>query len=126
MQKSRDYLLTLAKEKHPKLAYDAALPLEHWQEKAREKLEELLGLPLPECEDAFRITSESEEEDFKQIEFEFMSEPGHMTAAILRISFGERLVQFALTKLLLWRDIIAAVIIFRTFETTLIWVIWAA
>lgn len=90
MQKSRDYLLTLAKEKQPKLAYDGTLPLEQWQEKAREKLEELLGLPLPECEDAFQITNESEYEKFKQIEFEFMSEPGHIVAAVLRIPVGEK------------------------------------
>ena len=90
MQKSRDYLLLLAKEIPPKLAYDAALPLNEWQEKAHEKLEELLGLPLPACEDSFRIIAESEGEDFKQIEFEFMSEPGHMVTAILRIPFGEK------------------------------------
>lgn len=90
MQKSRDYLLTLAKEKQPKLGYDASLPLDQWQEKAREKLEELLGLPLPECEDAFRITSESEGEQYKQIEFEFMSEPGYKVAAVLRIPLGTK------------------------------------
>ena len=38
MQKSRDYLLSLAKEMPPKLAYNAALPLNEWQEKAHEKL----------------------------------------------------------------------------------------
>lgn len=90
MQKSRDYLLTIAKEKQPKLAYDAALPLTQWQAKAHEKLEELLGLPLPECEDAFRITGTCEGPNYKQIDFEFMSEPGHLVPAVLRIPLGEK------------------------------------
>lgn len=90
MQKSRDYLLTLAKKTQPKLAYDASLPLEQWQEKAHEKMEELLGLPLPECEDAFQITNESEGEGYKQIEFEFQSETGYMVSAVLLVPTEEK------------------------------------
>lgn len=85
MQKSRDYLLTLTKEKRPKMAYDTGQVLEQWQVQAHEKMEELLGLPLPECEDSFRITGESVCEDYKQIEFEFQSEPGYMVSAILLV-----------------------------------------
>ena len=90
MQKSREYLLKVAEATQPKLRYDAALPLKQWQEKAREKLEELLGLPLPACEDAFQITRESEQETYKQIEFVFMSEPGHPVEAVLRIPAGAK------------------------------------
>ena len=51
----------------------------------KQKLEELLGLPLPACEDAFRIIAESEGEDFKQIEFE-LEYPGQIKVNVIRES----------------------------------------
>ena len=58
------------------MKYDGSVPFEQWQEAARQKLAELLGLPLemPES-DEFHIEYDEEREDFREIRFTFASEP---------------------------------------------------
>ena len=48
-----------------------------WQEKAREKLKELLGLPYRICQKDFRSENVKEYPDHSRIYFTYMSEPGY-------------------------------------------------
>ena len=58
------------------MKYDGSMPFGEWQEAARQKLAELLGLPLemPES-DGFNIEYDDASGDFREIRFTFASEP---------------------------------------------------
>lgn len=56
-----------------------------WYAAAREKLTELLGMPTERCQDEFSITAVLEKDGFREIEFEFQSEPGYFIPCHLLI-----------------------------------------
>ncbi len=74
---SFEYIKHVTAETKPLLRYDEEESLVHWQEKAREKLYELLGLPFEKCDDLFRIVEETQKDTHKEIEFVFQSEKGY-------------------------------------------------
>lgn len=66
--------LNLMKEIKPAYRYQEGEDFAAWQEKARARLAEVLGLPLTRCEENFRIEWTHEEEDKTEIRFVFTSE----------------------------------------------------
>ena len=61
----------------PGMRYQAGEDVSAWQEKARAKLREVLGLPLPVGEDNFRIEWTKDDDPlWTEIRFTFSSEPG--------------------------------------------------
>ena len=50
---------------------------QEWKAKGRSKLAELLGHPYESCEPDFRILSEKDCGDYREISFQFQSEPGY-------------------------------------------------
>ena len=56
-----------------------------WQQKAKEKLEDILGLPFSICDDLFSIEFEKEHDNFKEIRFTFQSEEGYFVPCHLLI-----------------------------------------
>jgi len=79
--------LTLAKTAatSPSMHFDGSQALKAWQKEAREKLTELLGLPLEGCEDCFTVTETLETDTYREIRFEFQSEPGYFIPGHLLI-----------------------------------------
>ena len=61
----------------PSMRYDGKEDYAQWVLKAREKLKDLLGLPLISCEDKFQIEYVSENDTFKEVRFSFQSEEGY-------------------------------------------------
>lgn len=88
MQKSRNFIKAISYEFVPQMAYGSDCSLEEWQTAAREKLSELLGLPLLECADEFKIISEQEKENCKEIIFSYQSEPGYSVECTFWIPKG--------------------------------------
>ena len=85
MLTSKDYILQLAENTSPAMAYREEVCLEEWQKAAREKLTELLGLPLQECDRDFKVLKEEELETYIKIDFEFQSEPGYYVPCSLLV-----------------------------------------
>lgn len=68
----------------PMLRYRPGSDFAAWQTEARQKLTELLGLPLMKsCDPQFRICYEKKHEDFTEIRFTFCSEEGYVVPAHL-------------------------------------------
>ena len=88
MLTSKEYILQLAGETEPALAFKEGMNFQDWQQEAHAKLEELLGLPLPACEPEFQVTSEEETEDYTGISFIFQSEPGYYVPCTLLVPKG--------------------------------------
>lgn len=88
MQKDREFIKKMSYEFIPQMAYKDDCRLEEWQEAAREKLSELLGLPLLNCEDDFKIISKENHESYKEIVFSFQSEPGYIVECTFWIPGG--------------------------------------
>lgn len=61
----------------PSLRYRAGEPFLQWQERAREKLNELLGLPFAYCPEAFAVEYTKVHEGFTKTRFTFESEHGY-------------------------------------------------
>lgn len=61
----------------PTMRYNESDDFADWQKKAREKLNDLLGLPLEKCDAEFEIEYEKQCEDFKEVRFTFQSEQGY-------------------------------------------------
>lgn len=61
----------------PLMRYNEGDDFLKWQNSAREKLKELLGLPLEKCEADFKIEYEKQCQNFKEIRFSFQSEKGY-------------------------------------------------
>lgn len=83
-----EFIKQQMKDTPPRLAYHSGCDWNAWKEEAKAKLEELLGLPLPVCQDEFTILSEMEVELYRQISFEFQSEPGYFVPCELLIPNG--------------------------------------
>ena len=58
------------------MAYRGEGPLAEWQETARDKLKELLGLPYDRCDPCFRVEYRAETEEFFETRFTFQGEEG--------------------------------------------------
>lgn len=74
---SLEFTQQLLKQVVPKMAYSEVNNHQKWQEEAYDKLEQLLGLPLPECEDCFEVVEDVQEQDYRCITFQFQSELGY-------------------------------------------------
>ena len=61
----------------PALDFDGSIPLSEWKKTAKEKLNELLGLPLEICDPLFEIEYKEEQEDFINIRFSVQTEPDY-------------------------------------------------
>jgi dienelactone hydrolase len=86
---SLTYMQQLIGNMEPLMAYKGDA-LEEWQEKAYEKLEDLLGLPIPQCEDEFTVLEEKEGEQYKRVKFRFQSEPGYYVEATMLVPNGAK------------------------------------
>ena len=85
---SHEYINYMAGKIQPAMRYDGSEPFTDWQKKARNKLEELLGLPFAKCDDMFRITDKVESDGYTRIDFEFQSEEGYFVPCNLLIPAG--------------------------------------
>ena len=83
--KGRDYINDIVKNISPSYAYDGVEDFSAWQKRARNKLEELLGLPLEKGECRPIIKAETETEEYKRIDFEFESEPGYLVSCAMLV-----------------------------------------
>ncbi len=88
MYQSREYIRNLTAQTLPSMRYDGKEPYEVWKSAAREKLAELLGLPLSSCEDAPEILSEKNCGGYRQIDFHFQSERDYFVPCTLLIPDG--------------------------------------
>jgi|GEM_PF-93809 len=86
---SKAYIQHIAKTHAPLMRYQEGEDFDEWSAKAREKLAELLGLPLEKCEDDhFRILSETAYDTHTRISFEFQSEENYFVRAVMLIPAG--------------------------------------
>ena len=80
-QNAHAYILQLTAATVPSMRYDGIQPFDAWQHTAREKLGELLGLPLLKGSDEIHILRKSRGESFTRTDFTFESEPGYEVSA---------------------------------------------
>lgn len=73
----------------PLYAYDGESDFYEWQSKAREKLTELLGLPLPSCDVDLEIEYERSDGSFTEYRFTVQTEPGYYVPCHLLIPKGK-------------------------------------
>jgi len=88
MYVSHDLTLQRTASTPPAMHYDGTVPLPQWQESAKAKLTELLGLPLESCDDCFTVTGTTLTDTHREIAFEFQSEPGYFIPCQLLIPLG--------------------------------------
>jgi len=72
----------------PRLRYDGTKPFAEWQKEAREKLIELLGLPLEYGECKANIEYTKDGENYKEYRLIVETEPGYYNPCHLRIPTG--------------------------------------
>ena len=78
--------LRIIENLQPSMRYDGEESFFAWQERAREKLGELLGIDrITRCDDAFRIDFEKDLGEYTEIRFTIESEPGYSFPSVLRI-----------------------------------------
>ena len=81
---SREFILNLTKNMTPKLRYDFKEDYKEWKAKAREKLLDLLGLPIEKAKnDNFKAEAPEIKGDLTYIRFTFESEDGYEVPACL-------------------------------------------
>lgn len=85
---SHEYMMQKIQNTKPLMAFDENADYHEWKAQAKQKLEELLGLPLEKCNDDFQIHCESEAEGYRRIDFEFQSEEGYYIPCNLLIPSG--------------------------------------
>ena len=85
---SQQYISDKIRNTEPLMAFKNTADFAQWRGKAKEKLEELLGLPFETCEDEFAITEEKDTELYHQISFEFQSEEGYFIPGEFLIPVG--------------------------------------
>ena len=74
---AHDYMVKKIYNQKPLMAFEESADYYEWKKQAKEKLEELLGLPFDKCDDDFQILGENDTEDYHKIDFEFQSEEGY-------------------------------------------------
>ena len=72
----------------PSFAYDPSESFSDWQKRAKDKLSELLGLPLNLCEADLKIEYTREKDDHTEYRFSVQTEPGYYTPCHLLIPKG--------------------------------------
>lgn len=88
MLTSVEYIRQMATEKKPLLAYHDESELVTWQKNAREKMTELLGLPLEYCSNDFTVLEDIDCKGYRHIRFTFQSELGYYVPCSLLIPDG--------------------------------------
>lgn len=83
LHNSKEFIAQYSKTVTPGMGFDASLDLGAWQRSARDRLKELLGLPLARCEDDFQIIRTENESGYQKITFEFQSEPGYYLECVM-------------------------------------------
>ena len=69
----------------PALAYDGAENFSEWQNRARAKLNELLGLPFEKCDPMFEIEYVKEFDSYKEYRFSVQTEKGYFVPCHLLV-----------------------------------------
>jgi len=72
----------------PEMGFNTHEPFEAWHAKAKEKLTELLMLPLQSCEDDFQVTGQRQCDGYTQTDFLFQTEPGYYVSASFLLPDG--------------------------------------
>ena len=86
---SNEYLIEFSKGVEPSMKFDESADFESWRKSAKEKLMQLLGLPLVACtDDKFQITETEETDEYKKIKFEFQSEEGYFIPCEMLVPLG--------------------------------------
>lgn len=79
------YEFEYLKNHKPFLSFDECADFDEWQKKSREKLIELLGLPMEKCDAELTIEYEKTHENFKEYRFLVQTEPGYCVPCHLLI-----------------------------------------
>lgn len=82
---SYEYVTQMVKGIKPKFRYEDNDDFLSWKNKAKDKINELLGLPYDSCEDNFKVLKTSNCDGYKRIEFEFQSETNYYVTGVLLI-----------------------------------------
>ena len=85
MIKPHELQLRNIRDIKPSMQYDGTIPFEKWQDKAREKLNLLLGLPFEKIELNVQIEFDRQEEGFREIRFLVESERDYFVPCHLLI-----------------------------------------
>lgn len=85
---SNEYIKYIAKNVTPSMRYTREDAFPVWRENAKQKLEELLGLPFEKCDDGFAVTAENDGNGYKRIDFVFQSEQAYFVKAVLLVPHG--------------------------------------
>lgn len=85
---SHQYMSHKIRNTKPLLAFQEDTDFDSWRVKAKEKLEDLLGLPFDTCEDMFAVTEEKDSDLYHQISFEFQSEEGYFVPGEFLVPTG--------------------------------------
>ena len=84
MLTSHKYIVSYAKTLKPLMRYDYKEDFNEWQKRAKNKLNELLGLPFNKpADDAFTIVSQTEKEELTYIRFTIKTEEGYTVPCCL-------------------------------------------
>ncbi len=84
------HILNITENIKPAMAYDGG-DFCQWQQKARQKLTRLLGLPFKKCDDLFSIEYKEKRPEFTEIRFTFQSEEGYFVPCHLLIPDNAKL-----------------------------------
>lgn len=87
---SKDFINRLAKGIKPLMAYEKGMDVEKWRQGAKEKLEELLGLPLDKCSADFKVTGKAVFDEFTRYDFTYQSEPGYYVPCVMLVPVNAR------------------------------------
>lgn len=88
-QNPHEKVLSLMKSTTPSMRYDGKEDFAAWQKRARQKLEELLGLPqMVKCPPELTVEYEEKTDTYTEIRFRFQSEEGYFVPCHLRIPAG--------------------------------------
>ena len=82
---SHEYELQALKKSAPLMRWDGKQPIAQWKAQAREKLLELLGLPLERCEAELEVEYDKELETHREIRFTVQTEPGYRVPCYLLV-----------------------------------------
>lgn len=74
---SHQYEYAHLKATTPLLQYDETVCFDTWKASSKEKLEELLGLPLPSCDLQLEVEYERQKEGCREFRFTVQTEPGY-------------------------------------------------
>ena len=66
---SHEYEVQVLKKAEPLMRWDGKQPIAQWKEQAKEKLMQLLGLPLERCDADLNVEQETEKETYREIRF---------------------------------------------------------